>query len=517
MERLQTEAMIEDQRPGQAVLTNNAERRKSPRTSIRRLAYVNLDPYDNGGVITDISRDGLRFHLVNPVEQGGIVRLSILLESVNQLRVIGELVWLDATRKVGGVRFTVLPDGAADQILSWAEASNNIDISNARRDGKVHVHAHSDVSEPSSQCRADGANSNSARPQTQSSAASVPQAAQRLTSPAQSGAESGTRSTWVPPSLRAAAGADAAEARAASSQNPQSMPQAWRKPEPHAPMLPPAMPWIAHFDPDPPARGTSFVRGLLGGFVLCVLLGFAIWVAFQRYGWPDLQSPLQSPTVSHSVPSNSAASDPQLPAPAPYADSNTAQIGARAEGAPSFTPNASVPDALSGLGQGPRQDPAGTAAGAAAPATRPQSAAAPQVVLPAESAPLQPRIAGPVPGSTLSTPNGSPANPSQNAVRLPASQVSRSADAGETQLMLARQYLDGRVQPRNPLVASQLLWAAVEKGNSAAEMDLADLYLHGDGVARNCDQARILLSVASEKGNPEALQKLRELNRAGCR
>jgi TPR repeat protein len=83
--------------------------------------------------------------------------------------------------------------------------------------------------------------------------------------------------------------------------------------------------------------------------------------------------------------------------------------------------------------------------------------------------------------------------------------------------MLARQYLDGRVQPRNPMVASQLLWSAVEKGNSTAEMDLADLYMHGDGVARNCDQARVLLSVASEKGNPEAMQKLHELNRTGCR
>ena len=108
-------------------------------------------------------------------------------------------------------------------------------------------------------------------------------------------------------------------------------------------------------------------------------------------------------------------------------------------------------------------------------------------------------------------------NPLQDATRVPASQVPRSADTGESQLMLARQYLDGRVRPRNPTVASRFLWAAVEKGNSAAEMDLADLYLHGDGVARNCDQARVLLSVASEKGNPEAMQKLHELNRAGCR
>ncbi len=59
--------MIEDKRPGQTVLRNRTERRKNPRTPIRRLAYVNLEPYDTGGVITNISCDGLRFHTVKPV------------------------------------------------------------------------------------------------------------------------------------------------------------------------------------------------------------------------------------------------------------------------------------------------------------------------------------------------------------------------------------------------------------------------------------------------------------------
>ena len=121
-------------------------------------------------------------------------------------------------------------------------------------------------------------------------------------------------------------------------------------------------------------------------------------------------------------------------------------------------------------------------------------------------------------GATLSADGRSLAPaPTQPVAKAPASLPPSGADMGESQLRLARQYLDGRVQPRNPAVASQLLWSAVEKGNSEAEMDLADLYLHGDGVARNCDQARVLLSVASGKGNPEAMQKLHELDRSGCR
>ena len=83
--------------------------------------------------------------------------------------------------------------------------------------------------------------------------------------------------------------------------------------------------------------------------------------------------------------------------------------------------------------------------------------------------------------------------------------------------MLARQYLDGQGHPRRSYCGIAATVAAVEKGNSTAEMTLADLYLRGDGVTRNCDQARVLLSAASSKGNPEAMQRLQELNRNGCR
>ena len=106
---------------------------------------------------------------------------------------------------------------------------------------------------------------------------------------------------------------------------------------------------------------------------------------------------------------------------------------------------------------------------------------------------------------------------SQVAPHLGGSFATTQQPGGESQLKLARQYLDGNVQPRNPAAALPLLWSAVEKGNSTAETILADLYLAGEGVARNCDQARVLLSAASGKGNEEARQKLEDLNRIGCR
>lgn len=64
--------------------------------------------------------------------------------------------------------------------------------------------------------------------------------------------------------------------------------------------------------------------------------------------------------------------------------------------------------------------------------------------------------------------------------------------------------------------AVRLLWVAVERGNSSAEVALANLYWKGEGVAKNCDQTRILLSAAARKGNAEAKKQLEQLNREGC-
>jgi TPR repeat protein len=56
----------------------------------------------------------------------------------------------------------------------------------------------------------------------------------------------------------------------------------------------------------------------------------------------------------------------------------------------------------------------------------------------------------------------------------------------------------------------------VEKGNTAAEIDLAELFRTGRGVAKNCDQTLILLSAAARKGNAEARKRLEAFQREGC-
>ena len=89
------------------------------------------------------------------------------------------------------------------------------------------------------------------------------------------------------------------------------------------------------------------------------------------------------------------------------------------------------------------------------------------------------------------------------------------ADAGEAEVTAAQQILRRGKETGNPAEAVGLLWAAVEKGNTRAELLLADLYVQGLGVAKNCDQARVLLTAAAKKYK-EARQQLALLGASGC-
>lgn len=86
------------------------------------------------------------------------------------------------------------------------------------------------------------------------------------------------------------------------------------------------------------------------------------------------------------------------------------------------------------------------------------------------------------------------------------------AAAGQTEFKQAQKYLNGTGGvAADPAEAAELFWRSLEKGNTAAEIPLAELYLQGKGVSRSCLQARILLTTAANKGSAEATQKLSQL------
>jgi hypothetical protein len=104
-------------------------------------------------------------------------------------------------------------------------------------------------------------------------------------------------------------------------------------------------------------------------------------------------------------------------------------------------------------------------------------------------------------------------------VTKPSAQVppaDTSVEAGQQEYQEALQILRSPSRASEAPAAVQLLWVAVEKGNTGAEIDLAELFRTGRGVAKNCDQAQILLSAAARKGSVEARKRLEALRREGC-
>lgn len=87
---------------------------------------------------------------------------------------------------------------------------------------------------------------------------------------------------------------------------------------------------------------------------------------------------------------------------------------------------------------------------------------------------------------------------------------------GQQEFLAAQDILKGKNPQVNLADAVKLLWAAVEKGNSGAEVLLAELYQTGRGVSKNCDQTKILLTAAAHKGNAEAQKRLDEFLKEGC-
>jgi len=522
------------------------ERRKTPRTSVRKLGYVNFEPYNTGGVITDVSTAGLRFHTVAPVQQGGLVRLSLTLGAMKQIEAVGELVWTDSTRQIGGVRFVVLPPAAVDQINNWLEnsASANAGENDAISETEV-TETIAPLSASSSaeleKLQASGPNGvdekhQAPKPVLPPVVPTVPPQNTPLPAP---GVEPNLRSAWVPPSARPYS--------AASSIGPQSS-DAAKDDAPRGSTQPPygfvlpgqpsTMPWITHFDPDPPERRSAFARGLIAVVIVCLLLAPVVWFGLHRYVWRSGSlSPADSVASNPiSAPSDAAATNPVLPAgdlpntadanssagnpvgaksmtaanPAPSPEQGSSVQATSAVPNPQATPNPSPVNPKPGAAtQSAQASPAD-----AKPVTKPEPAAA----VPSEPA-QSPIARSPIAAS-------GPRDIAPDSLALASQPVAKTPppapapepeNPGEAQLILAWQYLEGQGgKPRDPTAASQLLWSAVEKGNLTAETTLANLYLRGEGVPKNCDQARVLLSAASDKGSAEAKRKLLELNQTGC-
>ena len=120
------------------------------------------------------------------------------------------------------------------------------------------------------------------------------------------------------------------------------------------------------------------------------------------------------------------------------------------------------------------------------------------------------------PAAKPKNPSTTPSSPATNKApaQKPASEL--ESEPGEQEYLQAQDLLKSGDRDGGFQEAVRLLWIAVEKGNSKAEVSLAELYRRGEGVTRNCDQTRILLTAAARKGNADAQRRLDKFLREGC-
>ena len=109
-------AKIPRERDKREIMQN--ERRVSIRKPLERLAYISL-PFNNGGVVLDVSEGGVGFHSIAPVKADGPIHFRFAVDSARRIKAVGELAWKDETGKTGGLRFTELPDDVREYIRAW--------------------------------------------------------------------------------------------------------------------------------------------------------------------------------------------------------------------------------------------------------------------------------------------------------------------------------------------------------------------------------------------------------------
>jgi len=96
----------------------NSERRSIHRERPEELSYIQFEP-EGGGIVLDASERGLAFQAATAVRLPDQVRLSISPSPKQLIGLTAEIVWMDQTKRSGGLRFVELTEDTRSQICRW--------------------------------------------------------------------------------------------------------------------------------------------------------------------------------------------------------------------------------------------------------------------------------------------------------------------------------------------------------------------------------------------------------------
>lgn len=79
------------------------------------MIYLALEP-NNGGILLDLSLKGMRISVARPLNTGTQMTFSFGETSVQQVRGIGRVAWIDPSKKSAGIFFVDLSEGSSGKI-----------------------------------------------------------------------------------------------------------------------------------------------------------------------------------------------------------------------------------------------------------------------------------------------------------------------------------------------------------------------------------------------------------------
>lgn len=444
----------------------NQNRRRHARKVPDQFGFVQIEG-DELGRVLNLSEGGLSFSSFTPISQNGPLYFWFSFNLKDRIEAMGEVVWTDPSRKIGGLRFTHLPNTSRRQILAWLSLLPAQPIS--REEALPQMVA---AGEP--------ARKRAGEPDR---VAKFVSKARAKTFPAAVGTAERAEAIAPPRHLPRPLSPSDREAPKASppSPRPQPLPPPVKIPtrdERSLPSIPlPASPkplfqqtYTLNLNrpeevPKPApvplidASGglvpvqryySAKKRQLVLGVVLGV--GLSAGVAWAAYKYSKY---LRTETAAPRAAAESSLAKNETPAtPAPRQPESVPKTPPMDIFSGSDSMRAVVPKSAS-------NKPASTAK------------------VHAQSRPLTLEAKAP--------------NPSARAIGQPPVSSVPAAD-------------------KKPATFRQL-WSAVQAGNSNAAVELAEHYIQGDGVPQNCQQARVLLLMASEKRNPAAIKRLQQLDK----
>ncbi len=502
------------------------------------LIYVELSS-TNGGMMRDLSEEGFALRAMMPLTDGDRTVFSFLLSPLSRIEGEGEVIWTEEKGRVAGIRFIELSSSARTGIQSWLSRSMD-NPGPAETPDKPSSPVSSSFEElrdelrPSPDQLVDELRSSLQRPERQDN---KPHWVVEPAASAEKAVEPSVQNVW--PEGKATRNDRIEESR--KDQQRESTRFA------ETPRVPVAPDTGKSKTVSPPSPATSVCPPQR---TESTLPGHSAAAASAGKRMPDISDILMQP------PSRSRETAVKAPTLEPL-DSwhHGRMISEQGRGSWFTLPRAllimillalavgayvyreAAGEGLIWLGQqiGGTQTSPPTPAGPAIREEPPAAEAANQAAPSSPTDSTPPASSSEIPASNQETktpavshPKSTPeearplAQKNEKPAVTPLSGISSpfpeapGQEAGLTEYGEALRLLHAKDGTADPAEAVRLLWISVEKGNSNAELTLAELYWRGQGVSRNCDQTRILLSAAARKGNVDAQLRLRQFQREGC-